>query len=59
MADDKSKIVYTKTLVAFSSEEIDELSNDFRKKHFCIASDTSAIMADGRIMFIQTIFYKP
>jgi hypothetical protein len=55
----KEKYVLSKTLVEYSPEAIDKVSDAFRKNHFCIASTINVLFEAGRLVFVQTIFYKP
>jgi hypothetical protein len=51
--------VNSKTLVEYSAEKIDKVSNEFREKNDCIATTTNVVAVGGQIMFTQTIFYRP
>jgi hypothetical protein len=53
----KSKVM-SKTYSAETTEEIDKISNEFRKNNDCIATTVNTCSTpQGRIIITQTIFY--
>jgi len=52
------KKTYTKTITANTTEGIDEIGNEFRKKHACHSTQTHVnIGTSGTIQYTQVIFY--